>query len=94
VKAEEEALSNAAVAEELSRSLSSTSLHRAATGNEEKNATAAKAVKSANADNDLDAYLMGALGSDEEEAGTVVQLFFTLLSRGSGVMTQGWVHLQ
>ncbi|CAK9868053.1 unnamed protein product [Sphagnum jensenii] len=64
----EEAMSNAAVAEELSRSLSSTSLHRAGTGNEEKNATAAKAVKSANADNDLDAYLMGALGSDEEEA--------------------------
>jgi hypothetical protein len=76
--------------------LSSTSLHRAATGNEEKNATAAKAVKSANADNDLDAYLMGALGSDEEEAGTVVQLFFTLLSRfqwsydsGMGTSTVG-----
>lgn len=68
-KAEEEALKEAAISEELSRSLSGVSVRAHPPGAKAETAAAAKSLKSADDDADLDAYLMGALGSDDEAGG-------------------------
>ncbi|KAG0581035.1 hypothetical protein KC19_4G219500 [Ceratodon purpureus] len=65
-RAEEEALKQAAISEELSRSLSGVSVRANPPGAEAETAVSAKSLKSADDDADLDAYLMGALGSDDE----------------------------
>lgn len=65
-KAEEDAIKQTAISEELSKSLSGVSVRVNPPGSEAETAAAAKSLKSADDDADLDAYLMGALGSDDE----------------------------
>lgn len=68
-KAEEDAIKQTAISEELSKSLSGVSVRVNPPGSEAETAAAAKSLKSADDDADLDAYLMGALGSDDEAGG-------------------------
>lgn len=67
-KAEEEASIAAANAEELARSLSGASVRPNPAA---ETTSVAKSKKTADDDADLDAYLMGALGSDDEAGGTL-----------------------